>query len=289
MLALGGDPQWRAKTLTGAGTMAWHQEDYQRAAESHMEALKLYRDYNDDSGTAFALSNLGLQHVGLSNLEEATKLFEEAIFYYRTNGDKAGIADIYNNFAVVAFHKNELDQAAELFQESLRIRRELGDKQRIADSLHNLGEIAQFQRKYQRATDYYQESLRMRRELGAPSGTALSLAALAVVAASQGDFEHSARLTGAADLLLEEIGEMLQQHADIRLRIEGHTDSVGDAGMNQALSERRAESVRRYLIGRYEIDEARLDAAGLGEAEPIDDNSTPEGRQNNRRVELVRL
>ncbi len=88
---------------------------------------------------------------------------------------------------------------------------------------------------------------------------------------------------------LKEIGEMLRQHGDLRLRIEGHTDSVGDAATNQALSERRAASVRQFLIQNHGIDAGRLEAAGLGQTQPVDSNDTPEGRQNNRRVELVRL
>lgn len=82
---------------------------------------------------------------------------------------------------------------------------------------------------------------------------------------------------------------MLRQHGDLRLRIEGHTDSVGDAATNQALSERRAASVRQFLIQNHGIDAGRLEAAGLGQTQPVDSNDTPEGRQNNRRVELVRL
>lgn len=88
---------------------------------------------------------------------------------------------------------------------------------------------------------------------------------------------------------LTEIGETLRRHASLRLRIEGHTDSVGSAEANRTLSERRAEAVRRYLIEQYGIDASRLEAAGRGDARPIDSNETPEGRQNNRRVELVRL
>jgi OmpA-OmpF porin, OOP family len=88
---------------------------------------------------------------------------------------------------------------------------------------------------------------------------------------------------------LTEIAEMLRAHADLRLRIEGHTDNVCGAEANQALSERRAESVRRYLIERHGLDAARLEAVGLGQTQPADSNDTPEGRQNNRRVELVRL
>jgi outer membrane protein OmpA-like peptidoglycan-associated protein len=87
---------------------------------------------------------------------------------------------------------------------------------------------------------------------------------------------------------LKEIGAMLQEHADLKLLIEGHTDNSGSAEANQALSEKRAAAVRQALIGNYGIDAARLSAKGLGAAKPVAPNDTPEGRQNNRRVELVK-
>jgi OmpA-OmpF porin, OOP family len=88
---------------------------------------------------------------------------------------------------------------------------------------------------------------------------------------------------------VKEIGEMLRRHADLRLRIEGHTDNTGDAAANQQLSERRAAAVRQVLVRDFGIDAARLEAVGKGQAEPADTNDTSEGRQNNRRVVLVRL
>jgi OmpA-OmpF porin, OOP family len=88
---------------------------------------------------------------------------------------------------------------------------------------------------------------------------------------------------------LKEIGEMLRAHPELRLRIEGHTDNVGDAATNEALSQRRAAAVRDHLIGEFGISAARLEAQGLGASRPAGTNDTPEGRQANRRVELVRL
>jgi outer membrane protein OmpA-like peptidoglycan-associated protein len=88
---------------------------------------------------------------------------------------------------------------------------------------------------------------------------------------------------------LEEIGTMLREHAALRISIEGHTDATGDDSHNQSLSERRARSVRTFLVEQYGIAGERLEAKGLGETKPVDSNDTPEGRQNNRRVELVKL
>ncbi|MGB5302886.1 MAG: OmpA family protein [Gemmatimonadota bacterium] len=86
---------------------------------------------------------------------------------------------------------------------------------------------------------------------------------------------------------LRDIGDMLDSHPDLSLIIEGHTDSEGEDNYNLELSERRAQAVVRYLVDAQEVSSDRLSAAGLGESAPVADNSTPEGRQQNRRVELV--
>ncbi|HKG32689.1 MAG TPA: OmpA family protein [Gemmatimonadales bacterium] len=87
---------------------------------------------------------------------------------------------------------------------------------------------------------------------------------------------------------LKEIGTMLKEHPELKLVIEGHTDDVGKPDANQGLSEKRANAVRQYLVDTYQIEGARLQAKGLGQTKPVGSNETPEGRQNNRRVELVK-
>lgn len=83
--------------------------------------------------------------------------------------------------------------------------------------------------------------------------------------------------------VLAEILRTLNDHPDLNIVIVGHTDSVGEDDYNQELSERRAASVVNHLVENG-IDEARLSSAGRGEAEPVADNDTLEGRQENRRV-----
>jgi outer membrane protein OmpA-like peptidoglycan-associated protein len=87
---------------------------------------------------------------------------------------------------------------------------------------------------------------------------------------------------------LKEIGQMLKEHPELKLRIEGHTDNVGTSAANQALSEKRADAVRQFLVTTYSLDPSRLAAKGLGATKPVSSNTTPEGQQNNRRVELVK-
>ena len=86
---------------------------------------------------------------------------------------------------------------------------------------------------------------------------------------------------------LKEIAAMLQEHPELSLVIEGHTDSVRAANANLALSGKRAAAVKKYLVDRG-IDADRLETKGLGATKPMANNSTAEGRQQNRRVELVK-
>jgi outer membrane protein OmpA-like peptidoglycan-associated protein len=94
-------------------------------------------------------------------------------------------------------------------------------------------------------------------------------------------------LLPAAQVKLNEVADALtKQDPDSTMVVEGHTDSQGAAAMNQELSQKRAEAVRTYLVSRG-ISSDRITATGVGPSRPIGDNASPEGRANNRRVEIV--
>jgi hypothetical protein len=88
---------------------------------------------------------------------------------------------------------------------------------------------------------------------------------------------------------LKDIGQLLQDDPELRLSIEGHTDSDGSDEHNMTLSQNRANAVKEYLVATYGVAPDRLEAKGWGETQPIDSNDTAEGKANNRRVELVKL
>jgi len=88
--------------------------------------------------------------------------------------------------------------------------------------------------------------------------------------------------------IIREIAEMLKQHSEVRVRIEGHADSDGAEKYNQDLSERRASSVREALV-KEGIESSRMESKGWGESKPVDSNATAEGKAKNRRVEFVLL
>lgn len=84
---------------------------------------------------------------------------------------------------------------------------------------------------------------------------------------------------------LNQVAESLNRYPQSYIDVVGHTDSRGGFEYNQQLSERRAVAVRNYLSSQG-VNSARLAAYGQGETKPVADNTTPEGRQANRRVEL---
>jgi OmpA-OmpF porin, OOP family len=96
----------------------------------------------------------------------------------------------------------------------------------------------------------------------------------------------SAAILPASNGILTAVLDVLQTHAEIHhLRVEGHTDNVGTAVFNRGLSTKRAASVANWLI-QHGVDSSRMASEGFGLERPIDTNETPEGRQNNRRVEF---
>lgn len=96
---------------------------------------------------------------------------------------------------------------------------------------------------------------------------------------------NSDRLLPGADDVLRDAAATLQKYPELVVEVAGHTDSQGAADYNQGLSERRAATVRDYLINAG-ANEANLSAKGYGEADPVADNGSSEGRARNRRVEL---
>ncbi len=100
-------------------------------------------------------------------------------------------------------------------------------------------------------------------------------------------------LTGKSELLplakrkLDDVAAAIKDMGgDQKIVVEGHTDSRGSAEDNMELSRERAESVRQYLVSQG-VDSGRVSAVGRGETQPVATNDTPEGRANNRRVEII--
>jgi outer membrane protein OmpA-like peptidoglycan-associated protein len=100
---------------------------------------------------------------------------------------------------------------------------------------------------------------------------------------------NSAAIKPESDSVLSELGSIMQRHPDWKLRVVGHTDSVGGSGAgNKVLSQKRAAAVKTTLTSRYGVATVRLNSDGAGDSQPLETNATLEGRARNRRVEIIR-
>ena len=102
---------------------------------------------------------------------------------------------------------------------------------------------------------------------------------------------NSDAIPSASYAEIDKLGTLLSwpQYTDYRIQLEGHTDSQGSARKNQALSEKRVQNIKTYLVQHFRLAPERILAVGYGPTRPIATNDTPDGRSQNRRVEVVNL
>ncbi len=100
---------------------------------------------------------------------------------------------------------------------------------------------------------------------------------------------NKTNINPAAVKALDRDGKMLQENSKIKVEIGGHTDAGGSGPANQKISEKRAQSVKKYLQDKFNIAEDRMMIKGFGATKPVSDNKTTEGRAKNRRVEIRAL
>jgi outer membrane protein OmpA-like peptidoglycan-associated protein len=99
---------------------------------------------------------------------------------------------------------------------------------------------------------------------------------------------NKAVLLEGSGQILNRVAESLIAHPEVKVEVGGHSDADGSEAYNLKLSQRRANAVRDYLV-KMGVPPAQLTAKGYGESQPIAPNTTPEGKAENRRVELKRM
>jgi len=100
---------------------------------------------------------------------------------------------------------------------------------------------------------------------------------------------NAATIRPESNGVLKEVSEAIKSNSGIRVKIIGHTDSDGSDAANLELSKKRADAVKAALVKDFGVDAASLESDGKGEAQPLGDNKTKEGKAQNRRVEFVKL
>jgi outer membrane protein OmpA-like peptidoglycan-associated protein len=241
-----------------------------------------------------------------ADLHSAKESLAQAEQSFAQNGDSQGTRDlsyIADRRARIAEARGEAMQATQQQQQTLGQMHDAETRQ-LADTSGKLGranmQVALQGQALQNQNDAL--AVEQQRRLEADARAAKATADLAAFASVKQDPQRGMVITlsgsvlfvtNKSDLLpgaqikLNEVADALtKQDSEAKIVVEGHTDSQGGAGYNQELSQRRAQTVRDYLVSRG-IASDRVTSQGFGLTRPIGDNSSPEGRANNRRVEIV--
>ena len=134
-----------------------------------------------------------------------------------------------------------------------------------------------------------EQEAEMRRQMAAVEAARVERHAdiLAVTMGSDVLFDvGSSSIKPGAEAQIQKVGQVLKKYPETEIMIAGHTDSTGSAKFNQQLSEHRANNVKLVLV-RAGVAPSRIETIGFGQTAPVADNSTQEGRQQNRRVVIT--
>lgn len=257
-----------------------------------------------DARDAYTRAHKGpASQLALAELETAKQALQEAEAAFRDGEEQEtkNLAYVAERKAQLAHAAGELQQANRQRSDALQKAQEAREQyqrvteKRLSEAQRKLEETAR-----QKGMTEAQLEEEKRRRQAAEKKAAAALASLeqlakvkeeargVVITLSGGVLFASGKyeLLPIARNKLDEVAKALSDQGYKSIVVEGHTDSRGSETQNMSLSERRAESVRAHLVSRG-IDASKISSVGLGESRPIADNSTAEGRANNRRVEII--
>ena len=235
----------RARVLQGAAILARELGDLDAATELGEQALALNQQLGDGRGVIVTLNNLA--NIALAtDLDRAQVLYTECLTESRRLGLVGDVATATLNLGVVAAFRKDFDAAQARYEDALALWTEHGDIDARAFTLQNLGNLALYDlRDHRRAAERFRESLGIYSELGDTIGTAYCLIGLAGVAGQAGQPERAARLYGAAEVILKEIGHI--PHAGMRELQESLMAEIraacGDEVFDAAVQVGRASTV----------------------------------------------
>jgi predicted ATPase/transcriptional regulator with XRE-family HTH domain len=250
LLARGGhDSLVRARALSAAGFLAYHQGEHQRAIVLSEESLVLYRQHNQPQGIAAALYNLGSAALCLSEYDQALTFYTESLALYQSLNNTLEAAQVLKNMGIVAKEQGDYINARRLIEESLRLRQAAGDARATANSLINLSIVAYWQGDYAYALRLGNEGLEIHRSLNDMMGAAYALDIVAMAAFKQHNYlqaipwlEESLEIfrtvhdnIGLA-MVLNDLGCVLRAAGDFEQAVRVFCESIAIA---QQLGEKR--------------------------------------------------
>ncbi len=218
-------PGIRATVFNAAGHLAFAQGDYEAGKGYHRQALALSQESGDVVGRAWSLiflaSNMG---AFPGEAEEGVRLCEEGLALFRELDDMHGVTRALNILGELARLVGDYERAEDAYEECRALSLQRGDKQRAAIVMGNLSYVAMHQGDYLRAAAFLREGLTMMVELNYKYYFGLSKAMLAGPVGASGQPELAARLFGASESILQDLGASLQP-AD-KIEIDRYQDDV---------------------------------------------------------------
>jgi predicted ATPase/DNA-binding SARP family transcriptional activator len=212
------DPHLLAKALASAGRIAYRQGDFEHARDRYTESLAAAREAADDSAIGQALSDLGGVTREAGDHSRAEELYAESAEALRRAGNIIRLGTVLNNSASLCLERGEIARARELAEEGITLQVESGDKEGRIFTAATLAHIALAEGRTNEAVGRLHESLTLAREVGYRDEIAHCLFAIADLTLQRGDAALAARLSGAADAILESVGITLLHSDDKALR-----------------------------------------------------------------------
>jgi predicted ATPase/class 3 adenylate cyclase len=206
-------PSLRARVELGAAGLAWRHHDLGRARELSEQALELFRDEDDRIHVARALGNLGIIASLAGKLHDSDAFAAEAQEIFRELGHDHGVMTQTHNRALAAIAGGDYGRARPLLEQSLVQGERTGSDQQVGNALCDLGILDLYERRYEDAAPLFARALESALRTGWRINVVYSLRGLAATATAEGDLERAARLSGASDVIEEEIGERIQGYA----------------------------------------------------------------------------
>lgn len=251
----------RLKMLPAASRLAWANHDLGQCRLFGREALLLSREVGDRRSQAHALLELGLSAINQPNaLERAMNDAEAGLALFRELDDMSGMSWALNGLGELARTAGDYDRAEEFYEEGMQISRKTGEVIRLASVLENLAYVAYHHGDYNRARDLAREAVMHWAEIGGRQGLCDGLAVLAGPLSKLGEPGKAARLLGASDARLAEIG-IAYQLSD-QPEVAKYTDEVrgelDKAAFEAAWAEGQAMTLDEAIAYALEGQEAQV-------------------------------
>lgn len=182
----------------------------------------------------------------------------------------------------------EIEHAAYLANRHAQIAREQGKRAELQEQINSAEERRrelQLQMRASEAAQAKREAEELRRQMEKMQAEQTARGMVLTIGDVLFDLNRS-DLKSSGEQTVGRLAEFMSEYENRRVRVEGYTDSTGEASYNQDLSKRRAEAVRNELVSMG-ISRDRIETRGFGEQYPVASNDTSAGRQQNRRVEIV--